>query len=60
MVVKILVICTLVLGAFVMLGGLPLDTFMRFWQQAFVFAVKAAIFAMIPGGFILYFIASRN
>ena len=53
MVIKIVILSTAVLSVFTMLGWLPPDTFMRFWEAAFVMAVKAAVFTMIPCGFLL-------
>ena len=53
MAMKIIVLSIAIIAAFTMLKWLSLDTFTTLWQEAFVIAVKAAIFAMIPGGFLL-------
>lgn len=56
----IAVMFTLVVAALTMLGVISLDTFTVLWQGAFVLAVKAAVFAMIPGGFILGVLACQD
>lgn len=53
MVGKILILFIGMLAVFTMMGWLSLDTFTSLWAGAFVIAVKSALFAMIPGGFLL-------
>jgi hypothetical protein len=52
MVAKLMVLFIIVIAGFTMMGWLSLDTFTNLWQQAFVMAIKSALFAMIPGGFL--------
>jgi len=53
MVVRIIIVFVAIITACTMLGWISLDTFTSLWQQAFVIGVKSALFAMIPGGFLL-------
>ncbi len=53
----IAVMFVIFIGAFTMLGWMSLDTFTHLWQGAFVVAIKSAVFAMIPFGFLLGIVA---
>jgi hypothetical protein len=53
----------LVLGGVILYasGIISLDNFMGLWEWAFAVVVKGALFAMIPGGFLLgIYIALRG
>jgi len=50
---RIAVIFVIIIAALVVLRIISLDTFTDLWQSAFVVAVKAAVFAMIPCGFLV-------
>ena len=49
-----------VLGSFMILGWVSLDTFMNVWTNVFVAVVKSMVFAVIPFGFILGIITWAN
>ena len=60
MIAYIAVTFTLVVAALTMLGLISLDTFTVLWQGAFVVAVKSAVFAMIPFGFLFGILTWRD
>lgn len=49
-----------VVAALTMFGVISLETFTSLWQEAFVVAIKAAVFAMIPGGFLFGILTWRD